>query len=548
MRDWKKQPDYKWGNRTPYRLDKQQGAKQSKKKRFRISGNVIMNLITGLGLLSVILLITMFSSAPANRNRNKPAGDAKQQEQGGASVQLVEVLGVVTDINEEAKEITLYDIAKKESTVYPYSGSTDVTDKYSQTIAILQIPVGTMVEAIHPKTETKLTQLKISTKAWEYIGVNNLNIDRSNRVMKIGSAKYKYTDDLIILDGADFVTVYDLAPMDELTVRGYEETIWSITITRGHGTVKLTDYEGFIGDYVTIGYEAIQQIAKDMVIMVREGSFNLTVESAKYTATKNITVRRNQETVVSLGDLGPNGAKQGLVTFTISPFGADLFVDGKLTSYAEALEMNYGKHDIVVSLDGYVTYEGSLMLNTAGKNLRVDLPKESSNRSVTVTETDTPGTGTDVASNSGSGSGANAGIGNNAGGNGDTGMDSNIGTDSEEDVNSDSGESDGIGDDPDMEGDENPDADADGEDSGNLAEEDYIVDRNHLIYIQSPLGASVYLNGEFQGISPISFTKIIGNHVLTFIKEGYETISYSVEVANDRLDTYFNMPDMVKKQ
>jgi hypothetical protein len=50
------------------------------------------------------------------------------------------------------------------------------------------------------------------------------------------------------------------------------------------------------------------------------------------------------------------------------------------------------------------------------------------------------------------------------------------------------------------------------------------------------------------GISPCSFSKVIGTHVLTFIEEGYETMSYTVDVLNDNLDTYFNMPDLVKKE
>lgn len=533
MRDWKKKPKFKQINSQIYKSPNRKA-----KKKTRIDGQLIANLIIGLGILSVALLSTMFSVRSSGGHSNKLREDTNQQEQEVKETKgsFVEILGVVTEIDETAREITLYDIDRKESLAYPYSGGTDIVDKYDQTIAISQLPLGTMVEALHPRNGTKLTKLKISTKAWEYVGVNNLSIDRSSRVMKIGSSKYKYTDDLMILNGTDFVTVYDLATMDELTVRGYEEMIWSITVTRGHGTVKLEDYEGFLGDFITIGYEAIQQIARDMIIMVREGNFNLTVENKRYTATKNITVYRNQETVVTLGDLGPNAAKQGLVTFTISPFGADLFVDGKLTTYAGALELNYGKHDIVVSLEGYVTYEGILTVDTAGKNLRIDLPKENSNRKATVTETNTEGTG---------------GIGSNANPNTNPNTSTDPGTNPDPNSNPNS--------DPGTDTESDPDTGTNGEDGNSPSDsggnngtqtppgEDYVVDENHLIYVQKPVGASVYLNGEFQGISPVSFPKVIGAHVLTFIKDGYETTSYSVEVANDRLDTYFNMPDLVKK-
>jgi len=50
------------------------------------------------------------------------------------------------------------------------------------------------------------------------------------------------------------------------------------------------------------------------------------------------------------------------------------------------------------------------------------------------------------------------------------------------------------------------------------------------------------------GTSPVSFSKIIGNHVITFIKEGYETKSYTIDVINDGKDAYFKFDDLVPKE
>lgn len=489
------------------------------KKNYSVNNRFIMSLLLGLGFLSAILLLTMYVTGanPGRRSGRNSDIWKETQEIAAAGAAGNEVLGVITAIVAETQEIVLYDVNKEESVTFTYSGGTNVLDKYGQGMSISQLPIGTMVEAVYPEKETKLSEIKISTKAWEYVGVSNLMIDRSSRVMKIASSKYKYKDDVIILDGSDFITVHELAEMDELTVRGYEETIWSITVTRGHGTVKLVDYKNFLGDHITIGYETMQQIVEDMVIKVREGNFNLTVENTGFTATKNITVLRNQETVVSLSDLGPDAAKRGLVTFEITPFGADLFVDGKLTPYAEALELSYGKHDVVVSLDGYITYEGKLVVDNAGTTFRIGLPEESSNKKATVTEMNTGPKGTNTGSDNENGDNADS---------------------SEGDTDSNEGGTDGYEDIP---------VDNSGDAPDNISNEDYEADEKHKIYVQNPIGASVYLNGEFQGVSPASFKKLIGTHVLTFIKEGYETTSYTVEVSDDNLDTYFNMPDLLKK-
>lgn len=498
------------------------------RRGYSLNSKPIVSLLLGLGFLSVILLATMFTAGATTKNTGSAAkvasGDAQAETLKSDGPTPDEVLGIVTAINIADKKIELYDIEKKAPATYTYSGGTNVTDKYGQPIATGQISIGTMVEASHRPNQARLEELAISTRAWEYVGVNNMSIDRSSRVMQIASTKYKYTDDIVILDGDKFIPVTSLVEQDELTVWGYEETIWAITVTRGHGTVRLANYESFLGDFITIGYEAMQQIAENMILTVREGNFNLTVENAKYTATKNITVYRNKETVVSLSDLGPEAAKVGRVTFEIKPFGADLFVDGALTSYANPIELDYGEHDLFVSLEGYTAYDGKLKVDAAGKTIRIELSEESSSEDASVSETDS-GDRSDAGS---SGTYGDSSDSNSSEGSSDTSSSEDSGdTDTSTDTQTEDSE-------PDL--------------AENISNEEFEEDEAHSIYIQNPAGASVYLNGEYMCKSPGSFKKLIGTHVLTFIKEGYETTSYTVEVYDDGKNTYFNMPDLVRKK
>lgn len=484
-------------------------------RRGMINHRPILSLLLGLGVLSLILLVTMMTaSQPKGSPKLSPKLPETETE---AAVDTPmptgeEVLCVLTEVNPDTKELTLYDVIHEMSLTYVYSGGTNITDKYGKQMSISQIPNGTMLEVFHEPGKIKLTDIRISTKAWEYVGVNNLSIDRSAKVMKIASNKYRFTDDIIIFNDDKRIPVTELAEQDELTVWGYDQTIWSVTVTRGHGTVRLTDYENFIGDFITIGYEAIQQIVKDMVITVREGNFNLTVENAKYTATKNITVKRNEETVVSLSDLGPDAVKVGRITFEISPFGADLYIDGELMSYANPIELDYGSHHIEVSLGGYTTYTGILKVASAGKTVHIDLPEINSKKTATVSEKN------------------NNDKTNNTGDNQDSRNDDPENSWKAEDSD-----------------DSQAPANIDTGDEYDISNDELEEDTEHKIYIQNPVGASVYLNGEYMGKSPGSFKKLIGKHVLTFIKEGYQTMSYTVEVKDDHRDTYFNMPDLIKK-
>ena len=469
--------------------------KKERKKQNSIDIRPIISLLIALAFFTFIIVITMLEVSNHNKPTGKSVKSQKELNQQGESkydnYDSV-IIGVVKEIDLKNKKITLFDIDQKVSSIHYYSGGSNVIDKFGQVISVSQIPIGTMVDVDYQRDSGKIIKLQISTKAWEYVGVNNLTIDRTSQIMKIANTNYKYMDDLIVLDGDSFVRVHNLAEQDELTIRGYKEIIWSITVTRGHGTVRLEDCEAFLGGNVTVGYEAIQKITDNLSITVREGNFNLTVENGKYSATKNITIYRNQETVVSLGDLGPEAEKMSRIVFEISPFGADLLIDGKLTSYANPIDLPYGEHTIEISLGGYTSYKGKLKLDEAGKIIKIDLPELNSRENVTVSieEEQLPN-----------------------------------GINPTEEIST--------------ENNANPW-------SGGRNGEEYIIDENHIIFVQKPIGASVYFNGEFVGTSPVSFEKIIGTHVLTFIKQGHETQSYTVEVVDDGLDTYFSLPNLIK--
>ncbi|MDD3173389.1 MAG: PEGA domain-containing protein [Herbinix sp.] len=485
------------------------------KDRYKVNSRPIISLLIGLGCVSVIIVATMLAAAK-NMNNQSYLGSVNQQESEAGDAKALSpdgmILAVVEEIDTENKQITLFDVNLKEAIVLEFTGGTNITDKYGKIISISQISIGSMVDVSCQTNKNKLISMNISTKAWEYPGVNNMSINLTDKIMKIASTKYKYTDDLFILDGDDFITVDNLAEQDQLTVWGYEETIWSITVTKGHGTVKLKDYEDYLGDSITIGYESMQQITDNLEVTVREGTFNLIVENGLYSATKSITVNRNQVTYASLSDLGPEGLKMGDVIFEITPYGADLYIDKELTTYSDPIELSYGEHSIIASLGGYTSYTGKIEVDSDGKTIKIDLPEATSAKEAVVTETNTSSsTGADTDS-----------------------------TDTDDADDTDDTDKDSTT------GDNSDDTQYSSENTEYTLDEGDTLDKDHKIYVKSPSGAAVYLDGEYMGTAPCSFDKIIGSHVMTFIKDGYETMSYTVEVTDDGVDAYFTFPDLTE--
>lgn len=479
------------------------------KKRYQVNVRLILGLIAVLFFFTIILITSMLS---VSKSVYKKAGSKNNNSQGNQStaspedMDKTDFIGVVKMIDTKNQKVTLYDIFSRKELTINYNGASNITDEYGQVIAVSQIDAGNMVDVSYKKDSNKITDMSISDQAWEYVGVNNFTLDISSRIMKIAKNQYKLADNVTILDGTDFVSINDIAEQDVLTVWGYEETIWSIAVTRGHGYVILQDYQEFLGDQITIGYEAMQQITENMMITVREGEYNLTVENGDFSATKKVKINRNEITYVSLSDFGPLAPKYGNVQFEINPFGAELFINGDLTSYSSEIELKYGKYPIKVSLGGYVTYEGELNVDSPAKTIKINLPETSSSDKVEVSEINTQDNAKDGKQD-----------------NSDTGL---------QDENQDN-----IFDNDDESG-------STEDSSGYITDGDNIIDTKHKIYIQRPTGVSVYLDGDFMGISPVSFEKVMGSHVITLIKEGCETQSHIIDVINDKKDAYYKFDNL----
>ena len=67
----------------------------------------------------------------------------------------------------------------------------------------------------------------------------------------------------------------------------------------------------------------------------------------------------------------------------------------------------------------------------------------------------------------------------------------------------------------------------------------------YKVYIDAPEQAEVYLDGNYVGISPCSFKKAAGSHVITLRKNGYQTRSYTVQIDDEEKDISYSFVDLV---
>lgn len=83
-----------------------------------------------------------------------------------------------------------------------------------------------------------------------------------------------------------------------------------------------------------------------------------------------------------------------------------------------------------------------------------------------------------------------------------------------------------------------------GESSTESSEPDTVTDY-YKVYVDAPKDVEVYLDGNYVGISPCSFRKSAGSHVITLRKDGYETRSYTVQIDDEEKDFSYSFVDLV---
>ena len=70
--------------------------------------------------------------------------------------------------------------------------------------------------------------------------------------------------------------------------------------------------------------------------------------------------------------------------------------------------------------------------------------------------------------------------------------------------------------------------------------------RSRLGY--APEGAEVYLDGNYVGISPCSFKKVAGVHVLILRKSGFETKSVTIQLDDSDKDMSYSFADLTPQK
>lgn len=322
-----------------------------------------------------------------------------------AAQQPLKATGVIGQIDDKTNSIVIYSAVNGEKTIYTYDTGTTAYTKGGTIMSFDKLEAGNMVDLECNKDTLKISKISLSSaaKVWENTKVTNFKVDESSMTMKIGQSLYSYSDNTLVFSDGERIDITELNSEDQLIVRGYDTSVCSIVVDKGHGYVTLSGDQLFLGGYVDIGGRVVKVIEEGMLLIVREGSYKIEVRNGKYIADKQITVTRNEKTTADFSDVAPIVTETGNLRVNVNVSDAVLTVDGVTMNTNEVLTLASGNHTITVSADGYSDYTTKIELGTGYRTLDVVLKasadSETSESKETQTETETETATTDSSGN-----------------------------------------------------------------------------------------------------------------------------------------------------
>lgn len=369
----------------------------------------------------------------------------------------------------EDQTLTFMNIETGKNYTLSYTGATTIWDKYGEAMSMEQLWEGDIVDVKFLREKKKLADIALHAGAFTYTDVTKYEINEFTRTFTIVKEAFSYSKDMVVVSDGREIDLMDLNEADVLRIQGIGSTIYSIAVEKGHGYLKLANDEYFIGGWIEIGSSMIRPITDDMLLVVPEGKYDVLFTNKGNSGTKKITIGRDEEVTVDIGDFEIKEIQYGKVIFTMDPADAALYIDGKLIDTSAAVTLEYGIHQLIAVANGYDTMTKYIKVGQESAGVSITMEKESAE------------------------------------------------DDDEEEEEKDTEE-----------------------------EETIDISSTYKVYIDTPEGVEVYLNGNYIGISPVSFAKKPGTHTITLRKNGYVTRSYTIEIDKEEKDVTYSFADLLE--
>lgn len=456
--------------------------------------------LTGCGLLPF-----------QENNSQEPAKETTTIRQPG--IYDSEDAAVVVKKDAEAGTVQFQNISTSRRYTLNYDGTTALYDRNNQTMSMEQLKEGSVVTVRFYKADKSLTYVRENPDCISYSGVQNYSMNLKDGTITIGSELFNISGHVVVVSDGRETDMMEVNQVDVISVWGYKNMIYGINVEKGHGYLRLQNEDYFVGGWLDVGDKVIKKVSEDMLLVVPEGTYNVTVSNKGSSATQEITFARNEEMAWDLGDVEITVVQKGSIIFTLTPATAKVEIDGHEVDVSKPVALEYGLHQMRISADGYDPVAQYIKVAEPSANISVELEK---NEEETVEETS------------------------------ETPENSSSENDDEEETTTNKKYQSKSSEDEEQESAESSSEDSKESESAETKSTVVSSTSKYKVYIDAPEGVEAYIDGNYVGITPVSFNKTAGSYVVTLRKTGYQTRSYTLQIDDEEKDVNYSFTELVK--
>ncbi|MCR5269094.1 MAG: PEGA domain-containing protein [Lachnospiraceae bacterium] len=462
--------------------------------------------IVPIAFIMILAILGAYMITNEYQKRNKKVSEETPVAEEVVSLDDLQTADTVVLLSKNLTDKTLQvrHIGTLEDYELAFDGTVPFLNKYGTTMTPSELTNGEILDVVYSKRNSKVISVKVSAKTWTMTNMTDYEIDANRKMMTIMGEAYQFGSDLMTYSDDEPVRLMDITNIDTLTIKGYNRKVCSVMVEKGHGYLRIQNDAYFIGGWIEVGQKIIRPITEEMLLPVPEGRYKVKVTNRGYAGEENVVIERDKETILDLSKIEVEEVAIGHVQFDLSPEYAQLYVDDEITDYDERVPLEYGTHKIRVEAAGFETVETNIKIGNDYANVEIaldPLPEDEESTEETKKAPVIPST----------------------------------------ELNNNTEES--------SENTENTPNTVPEQTTANT-ENTTTADTNSItgakkIYVQQPVDAEVYLDGNYIGVAPISTNKVTGSHTITLSRSGYYTKSYTIYVENDNNDVNLSFSDLI---
>jgi hypothetical protein len=350
----------------------------SKKKKTDIIKKMSIIGIIGLVII-LIIIVSLFFSIRGKNNKSKSKNKLNSEIETDVdnnlnNVKYERALAVIRKVDEENNKLMIFNIEDNKEILLNIDSAVDIKDEYGTLMTFIQFNVGDLVETKYDANKLRPEFIHKTAKTWERKKVKGVIIDSENSKLLIGNDAYIYTNELITIFNGKSFDIKDLNIEDEVTLRGYKDKVWTVTLENGHGYIVFKNHSNFVGGLVEIGLNKTEDIKEVTKIAVPVGVHNIVATKDTLTYETEIMVDKDQEVIVDLGKAAP---RTGMVQFNIVQDNIAFTINGKTyNDFSEPINLEYGTYNIKIVKENYINWEKQLVVDKPFVEFDINLEKK----------------------------------------------------------------------------------------------------------------------------------------------------------------------------